>query len=100
MSAYVRDVTTIATRLKPYLALPAQATSYAVEEAPTSLGSGAYDAARSRHARSFVYAHTTPPANDPGAITLWHLWVDARSEERRVGKECVSTCRSRWSPYH
>src|SRR3546814_9388249 len=26
--------------------------------------------------------------------------VEARSEERRVGKECVSTCRSRWSPYH
>src|SRR3546814_5045372 len=25
---------------------------------------------------------------------------DIRSEERRVGKECVSTCRSRWSPYH
>src|SRR3546814_5064653 len=23
-----------------------------------------------------------------------------RSEERRVGKECVSTCRSRWAPYH
>src|SRR3546814_18284754 len=26
--------------------------------------------------------------------------LDPRSEERRVGKECVSTCRSRWSPYH
>src|SRR3546814_10033640 len=26
--------------------------------------------------------------------------VYKRSEERRVGKECVSTCRSRWSPYH
>src|SRR3546814_17229066 len=26
--------------------------------------------------------------------------LGARSEERRVGKECVSTCRSRWSPYH
>src|SRR3546814_18823818 len=26
--------------------------------------------------------------------------VEERSEERRVGKECVSTCRSRWSPYH
>src|SRR3546814_20465507 len=26
--------------------------------------------------------------------------VDLRSEERRVGKECVSTFRSRWSPYH
>src|SRR3546814_5388007 len=32
------------------------------------------------------------------------IWVAGpkllRSEERRVGKECVSTCRSRWSPYH
>src|SRR3546814_13400838 len=28
-----------------------------------------------------------------------HLF-SGRSEERRVGKECVSTCRSRWSPYH
>src|SRR3546814_4410506 len=26
--------------------------------------------------------------------------IQHRSEERRVGKECVSTCRSRWSPYH
>src|SRR3546814_12312937 len=30
----------------------------------------------------------------PGRAFTW------RSEERRVGKECVSTCRSRWSPYH
>src|SRR3546814_14331374 len=28
------------------------------------------------------------------------LWAHARSEERRVGQECVSPCRSRWSPYH
>src|SRR3546814_14237628 len=28
------------------------------------------------------------------------LRLPMRSEERRVGKECVSTCRSRWSPYH
>src|SRR3546814_11009375 len=28
------------------------------------------------------------------------LALVGRSEERRVGKECVSTCRSRWSPYH
>src|SRR3546814_11671745 len=27
-------------------------------------------------------------------------YAHIRSEERRVGKECVSTCRSRWSPYH
>jgi hypothetical protein len=77
MIAYVRDGTTIATRLEPYLALPAQATSYSVENAPTSLGLGTCDAARSGHGRSFLYGHTTPPANDPGAIALWHLWVDA-----------------------
>ena len=28
------------------------------------------------------------------------IFLDARSEERRVGKECTATCRSRWSPYH
>src|SRR3546814_11604621 len=32
------------------------------------------------------------------ALTL--MRPGRRSEERRVGKECVSTCRSRWSPYH
>src|SRR3546814_15784571 len=32
-------------------------------------------------------------------LTLAHTRV-SRSEERRVGKECVSTCRSRWSPDH
>src|SRR3546814_16692007 len=30
---------------------------------------------------------------------LEHHLVDRRSEERRVGKECVSTCRTRWLPY-
>src|SRR3546814_10461780 len=35
------------------------------------------------------------------AVTPFPAWTDIeRSEERRVGKECVSTCRSRWSPYH
>src|SRR3546814_15507957 len=32
----------------------------------------------------------------PGVVHVERI----RSEERRVGKECVSTCRSRWSPYH
>src|SRR3546814_2116711 len=30
----------------------------------------------------------------------FEIMMTLRSEERRVGKECVSTCRSRWSPYH
>src|SRR3546814_15359709 len=40
----------------------------------------------------------------PSVFLARGLWCYAdsleRSEERRVGKECVSTCRSRWSPYH
>src|SRR3546814_7849170 len=42
-------------------------------------------------------------ALDEGAFLAYALkgGIDlGRSEERRVGKECVSTCRSRWSPYH
>src|SRR3546814_7632744 len=34
------------------------------------------------------------------SIRSWMCIAAPRSEERRVGKECVSTCRSRWSPYH
>src|SRR3546814_18583329 len=34
------------------------------------------------------------------SIVMTKQEAKARSEERRVGKECVSTCRSRWSPYH
>src|SRR3546814_14471905 len=43
---------------------------------------------------------------DPNSLKTWDGYIAAarklnsRSEERRVGKECVSTCRSRWSPYH
>src|SRR3546814_15275980 len=45
--------------------------------------------------------HTTAMIKDP----VWRdrpnkQFIDDRSEERRVGKECVSTCRSRWAPYH
>src|SRR3546814_13468043 len=37
---------------------------------------------------------------DSPAIRDRRRMIQHRSEERRVGKECVSTCRSRWSPYH
>src|SRR3546814_20429406 len=42
---------------------------------------------------------TTRNEHDYPNLIKFHL-VDGRSEARRVGKECVSTCRSRWSPYH
>src|SRR3546814_20990138 len=44
-----------------------------------------------------------PKAPDPGFVHLAHAWAAGdglRPEERRVGKECVSPCRSRWAPDH
>src|SRR3546814_17486980 len=40
------------------------------------------------------------PVEDRPAAVSKDGWRDLRSEERRGGKECVSTCRSRWWPYH
>src|SRR3546814_17183437 len=39
----------------------------------------------------------TAPSN---FVSIQKSFTQERSEERRVGKECVSPCRSRWSPYH
>src|SRR3546814_16092969 len=56
-----------------------------------------------------VVAHGLPAGvevqaggNHGDADLVLHVRVEhgARSEERRVGKACVSRCRSRWSPYH
>src|SRR3546814_6507253 len=48
--------------------------------------------------------YITPSGEDRSALPLsftpkWRHSISGRSEESRVGKECVSTCRSRWSPY-
>src|SRR3546814_16000248 len=67
-------------------------TDYHVTPA-ISIGGGAFYMSR-------VYGgfqdNRTATQDTSGVITVNH----ARSEERRVGKECVSQCRSRWSPYH
>src|SRR3546814_7860846 len=47
----------------------------------------------------WIHGGVEQTENNPQASKHWKLAVH-RSEERRVGKECVSTCRSRWSPYH
>src|SRR3546814_13343948 len=49
-----------------------------------------------RWPKSWLYKTDNAAGDIPGFMH-YHL---GRSEERRVGKECVSTCRSRWSPYH
>lgn len=77
MIAYVRDKTSIALRLSPYLASPVIAAKYAVQAGLDSVTTLICDSARSRHGRAFLYAHTQSPSNDPGPISLWHLWLDA-----------------------
>lgn len=77
MIAYVRDGTNISCRLQPYLAQAVHTASYAVQTGPTAHPVNGCDAAQSCHGRSFYYTHTTPPANDPGIIALWHLWLDS-----------------------
>src|SRR3546814_16838624 len=49
-------------------------------------------------ARDKFMRYALCPADGPPF--LWDPAPPDRSEERRVGKECVSTCRYRWSPYH
>src|SRR3546814_11898803 len=46
------------------------------------------------------YFNVDKPTLSDGWFATGDVGSIDRSEERRVGKECVSTCRSRWSPYH
>src|SRR3546814_3887202 len=60
------------------------------------LDAGSQNHARARDRGILIGAFDLPP------LTRCAFAADTllRSEERRVGKECVSTCRSRWSPSH
>src|SRR3546814_1175007 len=49
---------------------------------------------------SDLWAPNTWKSPTPLVREIGPCMLATRSEERRVGKECVSTCRSRWSPYH
>src|SRR3546814_15414431 len=55
--------------------------------------------AGARHTRVLPDGWTVV-TKDRSLSAQWEHTCLVRSEERRVGKECVSTCRSRWSPYH
>src|SRR3546814_16085899 len=47
-----------------------------------------------------IITHNGTQIEQYGGMSAREMRQLVRSEERRVGKECVSTCRSRWSPYH
>src|SRR3546814_2028965 len=76
-----------------------QAGSYAfmdVEYAGIDWG----DALSFKHSLFLVGTVMSTPKANRAVVDIGLKSTSARSEERRVGKECVSTCRSRWSPYH
>src|SRR3546814_14747935 len=68
-----------------------------VSDSPNYLPANSY--AKARVIVGVDAASNVQSQSDPLPVVL-RIVGPARSEERRVGKECVSTCRSRWSPYH
>src|SRR3546814_3217177 len=69
------------------------------DRAPLGVGGQHYDVERAQDVRHVLaHAEQVHRVADAQLRDLGlHL---GRSDERRVGKECVRTCRSRWSPYH
>src|SRR3546814_19925508 len=65
--------------------------------APTSASRSRITASQSPASFFSTRMSSNPVRNGQAFAAFFRL---ERSEERRVGKECVSTCRSRWSPYH
>src|SRR3546814_2776366 len=69
-------------------------TSVAADDATAPDGSATADGLVSDTSNNSHYVTNATPLS----VTAGETYI--RSEERRVGKECVSTCRSRWLPYH
>src|SRR3546814_2758008 len=83
----------------------AAATEYK-PECPEKLGNNRSDGQHLHLRQRAVPTANTRPGREIADVVVLLLRRKVpgrertRSEERRVGKECVSTCRSRWSPYH
>ena len=77
MIGYIRDGSSISTTLKPFLskAESLHPRRYRVEVPPVLVASGSSDLAYTRHGRAFVYG-SQRPANRPGPISVWHLWLE------------------------
>jgi hypothetical protein len=74
MLAYVRDGSRVHATLARLMAKDGGA-AHAVLRPPEPMPGPPADLARSVHARRFRYHGRTPPNDDPGAISLWHLWL-------------------------
>jgi len=75
MIAYVRDGSSIGSKLTPHLSREKsrRPPKYLVEDLPIAAGSNGADLARSRHGRKFKYLGK--PRSKPGSISVWHLWL-------------------------
>src|SRR3546814_671103 len=111
--AYESSVPASVASIDVHLVRPEEQERVVVEEAPagasveSKAGVGAAAASApallSRSPWGAREPSATPSIGADLKLAVGHHSVNSnsyRSEERRVGKECVSTCRSRWSPYH
>src|SRR3546814_18596084 len=81
----------------PLLATPSPASGQTGVQTDAQAGPQEQTTAADDHHAGYYYPAVT-------STEIYHARVetlaDSSSEERRVGHECVSTCRYRWSPYH
>src|SRR3546814_13989664 len=85
------DLFAVATAFRPDVLI--------VDEAP-SVGDAYFQHKSFARIRQFQKLGTSLLIVSHDRSAIQSLCTRARSEERRVGKECVSPCRSRWSRYH
>ncbi|MEQ9151879.1 MAG: hypothetical protein RLO06_10380 [Parvibaculum sp.] len=81
MLAYVRDQSTIESCLLPLLAAgrTAKPDPFALRDWPVESGDGVLDLAATRHDRAFRYLNREAPADAPGPIAVWHLWLPTQA---------------------
>lgn len=77
MLAYVRDQSTIKSCLLPLLAVgrTAKPDPFAVKDWPVESGHAVLDLVATKHGRAFRYLNRAAPTDEPGPITIWHLWL-------------------------
>src|SRR3546814_14710448 len=81
--------------------MPASRVASAMVGASSTAKAKASDARATKSCRRLsVGLNTLSRRSGRTAATAATCSIACRSEERRVGKDCVSTCRARWTPYH
>jgi len=82
MLAYVRDQSTTESCLVPFLRDTQKSTlgPYEITGLSPAPGNLSHDVALSAHQRAFRYSGRRSPGDDPGPISIWHLWVQVAEQ--------------------